>query len=224
MKSRSLTARFINVHAPDSFSSRARQKRWEYFRELAGSVERPVKILDVGGTDTVWERIGLAGQSDVHITLLNIYDVSTKYTNITSVMGTACSMPQFADKEFDIVFSNSVIEHVGGDREIRQMADEIVRVGKKYYIQTPNRYFPIEPHFFFPWFQFLPVSVRATLVQNFQLGWRPKCPDRAQAEAEARSIHLLSKREMKALFPGAHLIEERVFGLTKSFQLHNFSS
>src|SRR5271168_3808130 len=153
MNRNSLTAKFIDVHNPDSFSSRARQKRWEYFRSLVESVKRPVKILDVGGVETIWERIGFANQPDVHVTLLNIYEIPQIYVNIVPIIGNACSMPQFKDKEFDIVFSNSVIEHVGGDVEIRQMADEILRVGKKYYIQTPNRHFPVEPHFFFPMFQ-----------------------------------------------------------------------
>jgi hypothetical protein len=60
-------------------------------------------------------------------------------------------MPQYRDKEFDIAFSNSVIEHVGNDLRIRQMADEVRRVGRNY-LQTPNYYFPLEPHFFFPFF------------------------------------------------------------------------
>jgi hypothetical protein len=222
MDRKSLTAKFIDVHNPNSFSSQARQKRWEFFRSLIATAKRPMKILDVGGVETIWERIGFANQPDVEIILLNIYEIPKIYSNITPVIGNACNMPQYKDKEFDVVFSNSVIEHVGGDKEIRDMANEIQRVAKKYYIQTPNRNFPIEPHFFFPMFQFLPVSVRATLVQNFQLGWRPKTPNRAEAEAEVRSINLLTKRQMKDLFPGANLLEERMFGMTKSFQLHNF--
>jgi hypothetical protein len=181
-----------------------------------------MSILDVGGTQTVWERIGFADQPDIQITLLNLYHMPADHANIRSVEGDGRSMPEFGENQFDIVFSNSVIEHVGGEEDIRRMADEIRRIGLNYYIQTPNRYFPIEPHFFFPMFQFLPVTVRTTLVQNFQLGWIPKIPDRDEAERMVRSVHLLSKNEMKALFPDAHIIEERLLGLTKSIQCYRF--
>jgi 2-polyprenyl-3-methyl-5-hydroxy-6-metoxy-1,4-benzoquinol methylase len=73
-------------------------------------------------------------------------------------------MPQFQNDEFDIVFSNSVIEHVGSYEEQNLMASEVRRVGKRYFIQTPNLFFPIEPHFLFPFFQFLPLDYRVTLI------------------------------------------------------------
>jgi hypothetical protein len=141
-----------------------------------------------------------------------------------SVEGNACSMPQFHDGQFDVVYSNSVIEHVGGDKEIRSMADEIRRVGKTYYVQTPNRYFPVEPHFVFPMFQFLPISVRATLHQHFPLGWFDKEPDRKIAEKSVRSINLLSKSQVERLFPDAVTMEERFFGMSKSIQAVKFST
>jgi 2-polyprenyl-3-methyl-5-hydroxy-6-metoxy-1,4-benzoquinol methylase len=79
-------------------------------------------------------------------------------------------MRQFRDHQFDVVYSNSVIEHVGDLDDMRRMAQEIQRVGKRYFLQTPNRYFPIEPHFVFPFFQFLPRPVQISLVQKFRLG------------------------------------------------------
>jgi SAM-dependent methyltransferase len=208
----------------DTTASRLRQKRYEFFRSLATSVERPLKILDVGGTQTIWERIGFADQQDIQITLLNIVPVQVDHRNMTAMVGSACSMSEFKDKQFDIVFSNSVIEHVGGDSEVRSMANEIRRVGKSYYVQTPNRYFPVEPHFVFPMFQFLPIRLRAALVHNFPLGWFPRIPDRKEAEAVVRSVNLLSKSQVRSLFPEAKTAEERLFGMTKSIQAYCFAS
>jgi hypothetical protein len=224
LKDGGLIAKIMDIRRPDTLASHFRQKRYEFFRDLASSVERPMKILDVGGLQWTWERIGFADQPDIHVTLMNITRMPADHWNMESIEGNACSMPQFRDKQFDIVFSNSVIEHVGGEKEIQAMANEIRRVGKRYYIQTPNRYFPMEPHFFFPMFQFLPVSLRATLVQHFSLGWSPKIPDRARAEAEVRAINLLSKNQMRALFPDAVTVDERLLGISKSIQAFKFST
>jgi SAM-dependent methyltransferase len=224
MKDGGLLSKIIDYRQPTSLAAQLRQKRWEVFRSLTASVERPMKILDVGGLQSVWERIGFADQPGIRITLLNIVKVPADHWNMESIEGNACSMPQFHDGQFDIVYSNSVIEHVGGDKEIRSMADEIRRVGKRYYVQTPNRYFPVEPHFVFPMFQFLPVSLRTTLVQHFPLGWFEKIPDRQQAEEYVRSINLLTKTQVKSLFPDAVTMDERFFGLSKSIQAIKFST
>ena len=97
------------------------------------------------------------------------------------------------------------------------MAKEVRRVGKRYFVQTPNKYFPLEPHFLFPLFQFLPINIRVLLLQNFRLGWFSKTPDQAKAREIVESIRLLDKREFISLFPNAELYEEKTFGMTKSF-------
>jgi hypothetical protein len=135
----------------------------------------------------------------------------------SSVTGDARAMPEFADAEFDVVFSNSVIEHVGGLEDQRRMAEEIQRVGRRFFVQTPNRRFPIEPHTVFPLFQFLPLAVRVSLVRRFQLGWIPRTPDARAARGRVCSIRLLTRAEVGQLFPGATIHRERVCGLTKSF-------
>jgi hypothetical protein len=97
------------------------------------------------------------------------------------------------------------------------MANEVCRVGKCYFVQTPNKYFPLEPHFLFPFFQFLPIRFRAWLLQNFKLGWFTKTPDALEAREVVESIRLLTKKEFKAFFPNASIYEEKVLWMTKSF-------
>jgi hypothetical protein len=213
-----LTRTLADTEAVNSVSTRLRNKRFAFFQSLLKSVPLPLKILDVGGRTTTWERAGLLGHKleGVSITIINPEKGQSQDRNLRFMDGDARSMPQFADREFDVVFSNSVIEHVGDFSQQQRMAHEIQRIGKRYFVQTPNRYFPIEPHFLFPGFQFLPLTVKVSLIQNFTLGWRPKTPDRTAAIQMVESVQLLSKTDLKQLFPNAKIYQERVLGLTKS--------
>lgn len=130
-----------------------------------------------------------------------------------------CNMNEFDNGSFDVVFSNSVIEHVGKYKEQENMAKEIQRVGRCFFLQTPNYWFPLEPHFLFIGFQFLPVKIRAYLLQRFCLGWCTKVTDYDEAIAIVKSIRLLRKRELEKLFPGATIIREKLFCFTKSFMI-----
>ncbi len=198
---------------------RARKKRFALFQSLAASLPRPLRILDVGGTQKFWEQVGFTGQPGIEIVLLNVSMVQPHYPGFKSAVGDARRMDELADKEFDVVFSNSVIEHVGGYDRQREMANEVRRVGKRYFVQTPSRSFPIEPHFVFPFFQFLPLRVQTALLLRLNLGWkrRRKINDESEARSIATSIRLLSERELKELFPEATIYKERLLGLTKSF-------
>jgi SAM-dependent methyltransferase len=198
----------------DSKASQFRRKRSEFFRGLLTNVPRPVRLLDVGGTQEYWEQMGFGNDSDLEITLLNLEPRPIgKYRQ---VIGDARDMSQFVDREFDVVFSNSVIEHVGAWTDQLSMANEVRRVGKRYYVQTPNRYFPIEPHFLFPLFQFFPVFLRVSLHCNFTLGWMRRASSREEATKAVESIRLLSTAQMKRLFPEAEIYSEEFLGLTKS--------
>lgn len=213
--------RFLTQHADnrerDSLATRLRQKRFELFNSLIMPLPRPLRILDLGGTQVFWERMGFLEQADVEIVLLNVSMMKVSRPNVRSVIGDARAMPQFEDKEFDVVFSNSVIEHVGDYGQQRQMADEVRRVGKRYFVQTPNRFFPIEPHFLFPFFQFLPLPMKVFLITHFNLGWYKKTTDKEKAVEAASEITLLSCRKFRSLFPDAKMYKEKFFGLTKSF-------
>lgn len=198
-----------------SVATRLRRRRFAFFTQLVSSVPRPFRLLDVGGTSRFWELMGWHEEAGVDITLLNVAPAARG--TIRSVVGDARNMPQFGDGEFDVVFSNSVIEHVGGAGDQAQMAAEIVRVGRRHFVQTPNRYFPIEPHFLVPGFQFLPISARVWLLRHFDLPGYRRSPDSAEARRAVTSIRLLDRREFSRLFPHSSLYVERLGGLAKSF-------
>lgn len=200
----------------DSLAVQFRRKRFAFFNSLFSKLERPVHILDIGGTEDYWKTMGMVAEEGVFITLLNLSRIEVSMPNVESIVGDARDI-QNEDAKFDVVFSNSVIEHVGGPADQMKMAGEVRRVGKRYFIQTPNKYFPLEPHFLFPFYQFLPVPVRVSLLKNFDLGWFPRTPDPEEAREIVESIRLLGRGEFKGLFPNARLYEEKVLGMTKSY-------
>lgn len=208
--------RIANNQNENSLAVKFRRRRFVFLQSLLARLEGPISILDVGGSEDYWRIMGAAGSNQLSITLLNISAENITLPNTRSIVGDARNL-EFGDKSFDVAYSNSVIEHVGGLTDQRKMADEVMRVGKRYFIQTPNRYFPLEPHFLFPFFQFLPVSVRVRLLQRFNLGWFPRTPDEAEAREIVESIRLLGKKEFWDLFPTARLYEEKILWMTKSF-------
>ena len=200
---------------------RFRRKRFELFRGLLARVPRPLTIIDLGGTQDFWTRTDLVNESDLHITTLNTTPEPAGGPNLRAVVGDARSMPEFGDQQFDIVFSNSAIEHVGTFADQRRMANEVMRIGKRYFIQTPNRHFPMEPHFLFLGFQYLPFDTRVWLVQHFRMGHVPRMPEREHAAAAVSGTELLSQAQLCVLFPDAIVAEERLLGLVKSYICHS---
>lgn len=199
----------------DSLSTNYRTKRFNKFLEMIDE-RSGQKILDVGGTELFWDVMG-SDLTQHYVTLLNLEKCETKRNNFQSIKGDARDLSAFSNEYFDVVFSNSVIEHVGGLNDQRAMSNEIRRVSKKYFIQTPNYFFPIEPHFLFPAFHWLPLFIRILLVRCFKLGWMPRAHSINEAKKIVSEIRLLSKKEMKDLFPDAFIWEEKILGLTKSF-------
>jgi hypothetical protein len=204
----------------DSWASNLRNHRLNLFKSLLATVKTPIKILDVGGTLDFWKDSGLINSTqNIQLTIFNMMsiDIDPEYQNIKTIVGDARNMQVFQDDEFDVVFSNSVIEHVGAYRDQELMAQEIMRVSKRYFIQTPNIYFPIEPHFVFPFFQFLPRELQVWLVTHAKLGWYDLITDEKKAWEIVNEVRLLSKNEFVSIFPNADIYQEKFFGLTKSF-------
>ena len=127
-----------------SLALKVRKQRFQIFKDLIDALPRPLRILDVGGTEVFWEIMGFAGCHDFEIVILNIIDyLKTSYDNLTYVKGDARDLSPFKDNEFDVVFSNSVIEHVGSYQDQEKMALEIQRVGKVFL----SRHLIITLHF-----------------------------------------------------------------------------
>jgi len=181
-----------------------------------------VNIIDIGGTETYWKIIPreFLTSRNVHITAVNLPETTSTFQNsdlFTFIDGDGCNLHNIQDKSFHIAHSNSVIEHVGPTWERKvAFANETKRVAENYYVQTPNYWFPVEPHFVTPFFHWFPKSIRIKLIQNFKLGWYEKTPNYQEAKKAVEGCDLLSKKEMKNLFPEAKLYKEKFFFLTKS--------
>jgi hypothetical protein len=212
-----LIRRLADDDNADSLANRLRNRRFQLFEAFAAGLPRPLHILDIGGTNAFWEQRGWAGRCDIRITALNLEAEPRRFDNIDPAVGDATNLAQFGDRSFDIVFSNSVIEHLFCFENQRKMASEIQRVGKAYWVQTPNFWFPMEPHFHVPGWQWLPVRARVELIRRWKCGWRGPCPDSARARELVSEVRLLTRGEISALFPGAGLIPERIGGLVKSW-------
>jgi len=174
------------------------------------------RILDVGGTPFNWELLDVRPR----VTIVNMPRAREAFDeHFTCVFADGRRLP-FADQSFDIVFSNSVIEHVGDFENQRQFAAEIARVGRAYWVQTPNRGFPVEPHLLTPLLHFLPAAWQRRIARRFTV-WalieRPS-PDRWEFYIEhyLRDIRLLDAGDMERLFPGVEIVRERLGGVAKA--------
>ena len=96
-------------------------------------------------------------------------------------------------------------------------AAEIRRVGRQYFVQTPNRWFFAEPHFISPFIHFLPRSWSRKLLPWLSLRAFVRHGDNRDLHELANELRLLSYRELRTLFPDAEIYREKWFGLTKSF-------
>jgi hypothetical protein len=216
--------KLVNYNDPDSFASRLRQKRAHHLEEVVSAITKTqgsCRILDVGGTHAYWKIFPESWfvEFNVNITLLNLDAVAIPdecRNHFSSVAGDACNLADYADGEFDLVHSNSVIEHVGSWERMSAMAKESRRVGRNIYMQTPYFWFPIEPHFLTPFVHWFPMSVRTWLACKIAMGNWPRAASLDEAIRAQQSAVLLDKRMAKSLFPEANILFERFFGLPKS--------
>jgi hypothetical protein len=193
-----------------------RKRMREFFEAL--NVTSQTRILDVGGNPFIWEIATEDGLPQIeNITVLNVYDVdhATLPSNVRWIVGDGCKLP-FADREFDVVFSNSVIEHLGEHDSQVSFAKEIGRVGKGYWVQTPDPRFFIEPHYLSPFVHWLPMDLRRKVAGRATTWGILTRPSKQEIEDRLKEIRLIAPKEFKAMFPGAEIMVERFIGMPKS--------
>lgn len=180
-----------------------------------------VSILDVGGRETYWNAMPreFLDRHGVKITVLNLpSDLAGADSDIfIHAEGDACDLNEYPENSFDIVHSNSVIEHVGNWDRIKAFARETSRLAPMLFVQTPHYWFPIEPHFIKPLHHWLPRPWRAWLWMRFTMGQRGRASniDEAMGKVDDEP-YLLSLAMFRFLYPDCQILRERFFFLTKS--------
>lgn len=170
------------------------------------------KIIDVGGGTLNWSYIF----SRPKITIGNIDEVDRDEAGFSFRRLDGTKLP-FEDTSFDIAYSNSVIEHVGNWDDQKKFAAEIQRVANYYYIQTPNRWFFVEPHFISFFIHFLPRPIFRKLIPFFSIWYWIARPTPQYVDDLVNEVCLLNESQVRELFPDAEIIKERFLFLTKSF-------
>lgn len=191
------------------------------FRQVQGMIDRlvgqhgEIRVLDAGGRAEYWNMLSPAVADRVHLTILNYSEELDDYSDrvnahvrYENVVGDACAMPQYADGSFHLVHSNSVIEHVGSYAKMIAFAAEVRRVGQAYYVQTPNFWFPIDPHIAFPFLHWLPDSVRIAVMMRMNVGVAAKT-DFEGAVERIDECRMIGQGTMRQLFPDARHSAER---------------
>jgi Methyltransferase domain len=190
-------------------------------RKFVGTlnIKPGTRVLDLGGAPAIWEHVSVP----VEITLLNLpgavssgeveilQSPSLRHHTFHVIEGDACNVAQFGDRSFDVVFSNSVIEHVGPPAKQAEFAHEVRRLGRSYWVQTPSKWFPIEAHSGMPFYWFYPEWLRAALMRS----WRKRLP--AWWADYIGTTRVLSRRRMVELFPNGRTRADYFLGFQKSY-------
>jgi hypothetical protein len=212
-----------------SISAKARARRCQVFVEFARRAGlKDAKVLDIGGTLPYWEMnahyIPKGMISRIEVVNLPPQTETSRTINgieVVSYAGNALELSTLRSPHYDLVFSNSVIEHVGNLRAQLCMAEIVRKMGDFYFVQTPAKSFPLEPHFYFPYFPYLPLSWRTWIHQRWTVGFMNPTPDWLAARIACEETRLMTMAEVKAIFPQGHIIKERLFGLCKSYMVTN---
>ena len=169
-----------------------------------------MRVIDLGGTPDYWVNASVRPAS-VRCVNLEPRDASSDPSWIEYAVADACE-PQAG--EYDLVVSNSCIEHVGGHERRLRFSETVHAAAERHWIQTPYRYFPIEPHWVFPGFQFFPTSVQMQLSKKWPLGHIRSTTDSAWADVSW--VELLSITDMRGYFSDSAMYLERWSGAVKS--------
>jgi len=185
----------------DAVSLRSRRRKLRLlFDELHPTAA--TTVLDVGADEIGFGGAGGEAGCSTHnffeehypwpaqVTALGLHDGTRfreRYPEVRYVQGDACALP-FPDDAFDIVFSNAVIEHVGGRERQQAFVREALRVGRHVFLTTPNRWFPLEVHTRLPFVHWLPDGAAHRAYDLAGKGF-------------AKENHLLGPGDLRSLFP-----------------------
>ncbi len=210
----------MNIHTIYGFFQRRfRPKRIRALKAELPILDNPnAKILDLGGVAQWWAEVKPASRLVTIVNLDASHEKSCLQAGYRFMVADGRSLP-FVDREFDLVHSNSVIEHVGSLEDQRRFAAEMMRCGRAVYMQTPNQWFFVEPHMITVFIHWLPFRVQRRLVRWLSVWGLVKRPSQAEVDAFLGDIRLLGRSEVISMFPGCELKEERFLGLTKSFMV-----
>jgi hypothetical protein len=184
------------VRAGRPIHKRLRKEKLDLFFKLSANAEKNT-LLDVGGNSGIDSEWMPLHQAFREVTVANLDPSPDQHPlpHVRRIVADGCCLP-FADSSFDWVFSNAVLEHVGGAEQQRKFAAEISRVATYgYFVTTPNKFFPIEPHTLLPLYQFLPERWQRKLVRI--------SPYYVHVYEK---IRLLGSRDLRDLFPGARIV------------------
>lgn len=198
------------------FMMRFRPARMQAIRTMFPKLNQQAAVLDVGGTSAWWKDMSVATKDITIVNLDTAHQTTVESAGYKFSCANGCALP-FADRSFDLAFSNSVIEHVGGWEDQKKFAQELLRCGRDIYLQTPNKWFPVEPHLIAPFIHWLPFHIQRRLVRWFSVwGWVTK-PSQQEIDDCIKNIRLLTASEVHTLFKGCDIKAEKFLWMTKSF-------
>jgi hypothetical protein len=194
-----------------TFSARSRKRRLELFMRTL-SPGPTDSLLDVGVTDTGWRssnflEAGYPWPERITAVALNpMPTFEALFPSVPVVVADGRELP-FERHQFDIGFSNAVIEHVGSRTDQRRFVAELVRTCRRVFISTPNAAFPVDPHTLLPFVHWLPRRYRdRVLVRLGQRRW-----------VGESNLNPLRASDLVRLFPhdvDVRIIRQRVLGVT----------
>jgi hypothetical protein len=174
------------------------------------------RILDVGGYPWCWDEVSISSK----ITIANTHCIpglAEKYAGKYEIVVADGTCLRYSENDFDIVFSNSVIEHLGTFEQQMRFASEARRVAKGIWIQTPANCFFMEPHLLTPFVHWLPRSAQAKLLRYGTVwGWIVR-PNQKQVTDFLEEVRLLNRSEMEEMFPDCQINRESFLGMTKGY-------
>lgn len=206
-----------SIHAFHGFFMRRfRPARIVALRAMFPLLDADGSVVDVGGAADWWLEARPATRNITVVNLDTEQEAKVEGLGYRFVVADGRDLP-FPDASFDLAFSNSTIEHVGDAEAQRRFAAEMMRCGRQVYLQTPNRWFPVEPHLIAPFIHWLPRAILRRLARWCSVwGWVTR-PDQREVDDYLDGLRLLTRHELERFFPGGQIRAEKVMGLTKSF-------